>query len=132
VPDDLETPALPLPALPAEGQEWLVDAEGCEPAALRDRARLGAIFEAVIAGLGLRPVGEGQWHVFPGPGGVTGVVLLAESHLTVHTFPEHGTATFNLYCCRPRAPWPWETELAARLGARRVLVRSFSRGRVEG
>jgi S-adenosylmethionine decarboxylase len=30
------------------------------------------------------------------------MLLLEESHLTVHTFPEHGTLCLNLFCCRPR------------------------------
>jgi S-adenosylmethionine/arginine decarboxylase-like enzyme len=31
----------------------------------------------------------------------TGLVLFAESHLAVHSFPEHGSLTLNLFCCRP-------------------------------
>ncbi|HZE90877.1 MAG TPA: S-adenosylmethionine decarboxylase, partial [Rhizobacter sp.] len=33
------------------------------------------------------------------PGGVTGVVLLAESHLAVHTWPELGAVTLDVYVC---------------------------------
>jgi len=33
--------------------------------------------------------------------GVTGLLLLTESHLACDTFPERGFASFNLYCCRP-------------------------------
>ena len=36
---------------------------------------------------------------FAGPGGVTGVVLLAESHLAVHTWPELGAVTLDVYVC---------------------------------
>jgi S-adenosylmethionine decarboxylase len=68
------------------------------------------------------------WHEFAGEGGITGVVLLSESHLSCHTFPESGFAAFNLYCCRPRAAWPWEAVLAERLGASTVHVRSETRG----
>jgi S-adenosylmethionine decarboxylase len=64
-----------------------------------------------------------------GQGGVTGMLLLTESHLACHTFPERGYASFNLYCCRPRDEWPWPERLAESLGARRVEVRSFMRGR---
>ena len=111
------------------GTEWMVDAEGCRVEALRDRALLTALLERVIQRLELHVVGEPRWHVFGGPGGVTGMYLLSESHLCCHTYPEHESATFNLYCCRPRAAFPWADELARALGAKRVSVRAFERGR---
>ncbi len=46
----------------------------------------------------LRSVGE-LFHPFPAPGGVTGVVLLAESHMAVHTWPELGAVTLDVYVC---------------------------------
>jgi S-adenosylmethionine decarboxylase len=117
-----------LPVNLETGVEWLVDAHGCAPAALRSRETLAGIFDRIVAELGLRPAGEAIWHVFPGEGGVTGVLLLTESHLTCHTFPEHGYAGFNLYCCRPRPEWPWPERLREALSATRVSVRSFGRG----
>lgn len=39
-----------------------------------------------------------HFHPFDG-GGVTGVLLLAESHITVHTWPEHGYAALDLFMC---------------------------------
>ena len=89
------------------GTEWVVDAHGCDPAALRSREVLGVLFRQVVAELGLRAEGDPVWRVFPGEGGVTGLLLLTESHLACHTFPERGFAAFNLYCCRPRDEWPW-------------------------
>jgi DNA modification methylase len=47
------------------GIEWVVDAWGCEPESLRDTGAMGALFEAMIRDLKLRPVGEIQWHKFP-------------------------------------------------------------------
>jgi S-adenosylmethionine decarboxylase len=55
------------------------------------------------------------------------MVLLAESHLTVHTFPEHGSLCLNLFCCRPRPEWGFDAELRARFGADEVTVRSVDR-----
>lgn len=44
-----------------------------------------------------------KWVSFPGsddrPGGVTGTVLLAESHLAIHTWPESGNVTIDVYVC---------------------------------
>lgn len=110
------------------GREWIVDATGCPGDRLRDLARVQAVVDRLIQEVSLTPVGAPLWHVFPGEAGVTGLVLLSESHVAVHTFPELGLATFNLYCCRPRAPWPWSDRLAAMLEATAVSVREVERG----
>ena len=115
-------------APPVVGVEWLIEAFDCAPDRLRDPAALRGVCDAVLADLGLRQLGEGLWHRFPGHAGVTGLVLLAESHLACHTYPEHALATFNLYCCRPRPRWPWEERLRDALGAATVVVRSVPRG----
>ena len=110
------------------GAEWLVDAEGCLPESLSDAAVMRRVCEQIIADLDLRIIGEGAWHQFPPPGGVTGLFLLTESHLACHTYPESGIATFNLYCCRERPRWPWVEQLKNLLGATRVTVRFARRG----
>lgn len=110
-----------------DGEEFLVDAFGCDPARLRSVEGLRAIFDAAVKELGLHPVGEAHFHAFPGAGGVTGLLMLSESHLTCHTFPETGYAAFNLYCCRPRPTWPWDERLRAALSATRVDVRRVGR-----
>jgi S-adenosylmethionine decarboxylase len=46
---------------------------------------------------GLTPVGE-RFHQFD-PQGITGVVLLAESHLAIHTWPESGFVSIDVYVC---------------------------------
>jgi S-adenosylmethionine decarboxylase len=112
----------------AVGVEWLVEALGCDPRPLRDADHARHLCERILAELGLRAVGDGIWHQFPGTGGVTGLYLLTESHLACHTYPEHRLATFNLYCCRPRPRWAWEDGLRAALGAEDVIVREVPRG----
>jgi S-adenosylmethionine decarboxylase len=118
----------------ASGLEWLIDATGCDQAGLSNLTTLRALCDEIIAELSLSVVGHPVWHQFPnlppgtGPGGVTGLYLLSESHLTCHTFPELGLATFNLYCCRPHAHWAWQERLTERLGATQVSVRCLPRG----
>ena len=111
------------------GTEWVVDAHGCDPAALRSQQVLASLFRQVVEELGLRAAADPVWRVFPGEGGVTGLLLLTESHLACHTFPERGFAAFNLYCCRERAEWPWQERLRAALRADEVTVRMLRRGR---
>jgi S-adenosylmethionine decarboxylase len=110
------------------GVEWIIDAEGCAAEALRDARLLRELCELILTDLELRVVHEPLWHCFPEPGGVTGLYLLTESHLACHTYPEHGIATFNLYCCRPRREWPWAERLKETLSAQRVTVRTVQRG----
>ena len=113
------------------GREWLIEAEGCEPTALRDLTALKAVFSEVISDLDLKTVGQPIWHKFPGAGGVTGLVALTESHLACHTYPEYGLATFNLYCCQDRPEWDWNTRLIELLGASLVRVNKITRGSEE-
>ena len=109
------------------GMEWIIDASGCDADALADVDRLRAVFDRVIRDLDLNVIGEIAWHKFDYPGGVSGLALLSESHLACHTYPEFRAATFNLYCCRNRASWTWETTLKEMLGATDVKVRVFER-----
>ena len=109
------------------GTEWVVDVSGCDAETLADIDRLKLIFERIIHDLELNVLGDISWHQFPEPGGVTGIALLSESHLTCHTYPEFGAASFNLYCCRQRAMWPWERMLQELLGATEVNIKVLER-----
>ncbi len=105
-----------------------MDVSGCSPERLKDPRVLSGLFEELIVLMGLKVVGQPQWHVFPEPGGITGLTLLAESHLTVHTFPEHGFAALNVYCCRPRQCPDFQALVARHLGgAASCSVRELSR-----
>ena len=109
------------------GTEWLIEATGCDAERLRDETVLRSVFDSIISDLGLKAI-DSIWHTFPGEGGVTGLVALTESHLACHTYPEHQTATFNLYCCRTRPEWDWEEHLKIALGAGSVTVTRIERG----
>jgi S-adenosylmethionine decarboxylase len=109
------------------GTEWLIEATDCDPGSLRDEQTIRCILSDVIADLELKPIGS-VWHKFENEGGVTGLIALTESHLACHTYPEHGTATFNLYCCRTRPEWNWDTKLRTTLLAGHVTITRVERG----
>ena len=110
------------------GTEWLIEAFECEAEKLREIEVLREIFKRVIKDLGLKTIGEDFWHQFAGEKGITGLVALTESHLACHTYPEYRTATFNLYCCRNRPEWNWETNLKELLGSKQVKITKIERG----
>src|SRR5882672_7063021 len=116
-----------VPPAAMSGIEWVVEAFGCSSQSLRDTATLQNLFSNIIREMKLRPVGETQWHQFPQTGGITGLCLLAESHLACHTFPEFGSLCLNLFCCVPRAEWDFGVRLREILGATSVTVRSVVR-----
>jgi S-adenosylmethionine decarboxylase len=74
----------------------------CDAVWLIDAARLGAACVQAVRAAGLHSVAQ-LCHTFPataqGPGGVTATVLLAESHLCVHTWPEQRGVTLDVYVC---------------------------------
>jgi S-adenosylmethionine decarboxylase len=109
------------------GLEWIVEAHGCNPAALADLCPMEILFDKLIRKLDLHPLGKSNWHQFPLTGGITGFSLLAESHLACHTFPEYGSLCLNLFCCQPREGADFEGLLKKGFGAARVSVRLVER-----
>jgi S-adenosylmethionine decarboxylase len=109
------------------GQEWLVEAYGCDSAALADLPKLRALFADLTAAMALCPVGEPVWHQFPKTGGITGLCLLAESHLACHTFPEYQSICLNVFCCQPRPDWDFAAYFKREFGATAVNVRRIER-----
>ena len=109
------------------GIEWLIEAHGCDPAGLTSHERLQTMFDAIVEGLRLHPLGEPLWHQFRGSGGITGLWMLTESHLACHTFPEYGSLTLNIFSCVPRPDWDAASWLRLELHAARVYVRRIER-----
>ncbi|KLU03105.1 S-adenosylmethionine decarboxylase proenzyme [Rhodopirellula islandica] len=110
------------------GGQWIVDASGCDSKTLQSLSTIQSVCQDVIAALELKVIGDPPAHVFGPPHGVTALYLLSESHLAVHTYPEHGVATFNLVCCRETAVWDWQSQLQSRLSAAHVRIRHLRRG----
>ena len=94
----------------APGLHLIGDLYGCrgDAALMTDAARLEAFCKQAVADASLTTVGS-LFHSFGEGGGVTGVVVLAESHLSIHTWPEAGYVTLDVYVCnystnnRPKA-----------------------------
>ena len=85
-----------------QGLHLTADVSGCrDPANLmRDGSALSALCEELAVQAGLTVVGR-QFHAFApqGDAGITGVLLLAESHIAVHTWPELRAVTLDVFVC---------------------------------
>ena len=84
----------------AAGLHLLGDLHGCrgEGRLRHDATHLQAFCQRAVADAGLTAVGA-LFHSFGEGAGVTGVVVLAESHLSIHTWPEDGYVTLDVYVC---------------------------------
>ena len=60
--------------------------------------------------------------------GVTGMLLLRESHISIHTWPEHGFAAVDVFMCGGARPEKAVDAIASALAARSVEVREIARG----
>ncbi|TDP72924.1 adenosylmethionine decarboxylase [Roseateles toxinivorans] len=114
-----------------QGLHLTADLHGCPAglAPLTDITALRMLCLAAVAEAGLLAVGE-LFHRFQPAAegqlvGITGVVLLAESHLAVHTWPERAAVTLDVYVCNFGGD---NSTKAQRLMAR--LEASFAPGRV--
>ena len=85
------------------GRHLLADFHGVDPALLRDPERLRQHLLAAAAALGVTVLGA-HLHHFGAGAGVTGVLLLAESHMSIHTWPEFGFAAVDVFTCGSTAP----------------------------
>ncbi|MBA4537089.1 S-adenosylmethionine decarboxylase proenzyme [Bacillus aquiflavi] len=79
------------------GRHVISELWGCDFTILNDQEQIEQIFvnAALKSGAEIREV---VFHKFA-PQGVSGVVIISESHLTIHTFPEHGYASIDVYTC---------------------------------
>ena len=104
----------------------------CPPSLLRDEPTLKATCVELATHAGLTVVGE-HFHTFADAGGVTGLVLLAESHLAIHTWPELNAVTLDVYVCNFRDDNSSKAEaltgaLIALFAAKNVNRNSLMRG----
>ena len=81
----------------ALGRHLLLELNGCNPKLLNDVKR---VEEILVAGAKIAKatiVGT-HFHQFS-PHGISGIVVIAESHVAIHTWPEHGYAAVDIFTC---------------------------------
>lgn len=105
---------------------YSVDMSRCAALRALDAAALGAMFSRALIGAGATVVHQAS-HEFPGAG-VTCVLILAESHAVLHSWPETGTVNIDIFSCSTRLrSLAAIDELGRLLGAEEVVVQEILR-----
>lgn len=113
------------------GHHYIAEASGCTPAIIGKVETVEQILvrAAEIAGVQVWSI---SFHRF-NPNGVSGVVVISESHLSVHTWPEYGYAALDIFTCGDTAKPEKAVEWALRqFGATNVHITEVTRGLDEG
>lgn len=111
------------------GIHLLADLAGIGPALLADPAAIDALLRAAALAAGASIL-HSHFHAF-GPGqGVTGVLLLAESHISIHTWPEHGFAAADIFMCGAAQPERALAVIDAALKPATRTIRTIARGQL--
>lgn len=109
------------------GKHLVVEYYGCDPNVLDD---VEVIREAMVkaAEISGATVVQDVFHRF-NPYGISGVVVIAESHLAIHTWPEYGFAAVDLFTCGDHVdPWKGFQYLKEVLKAKYYTVVEMKRG----
>jgi len=108
------------------GRHVISELWGCDFDKLNDIEFIEKTFvdAALKSGAEIREV---AFHKFA-PQGVSGVVIISESHLTIHSFPEHGYASIDVYTCGNLDPTIAADYIAEALGAQTRETIELPRG----
>lgn len=118
-PADLSAPAF-------TGSHMLIDLFDC--GGLGDLATVESALRRAVDASGATMLDLKLHHFGPGHG-VTGIALLAESHMSIHTWPEHGYAAVDIFLCGPaQALHAARDAIATVLSAGRMEERTIGRG----
>lgn len=110
----------------ALGTHLLADLYGCRH--LDDPVAIEGALRAAVAASGATLL-DLRLHHFGPHQGVTGVALLAESHMSIHSWPEHDFAAVDIFLCgAAHHPAAALQVLTAALAAQRVVERPIARG----
>ncbi|MFO7173949.1 MAG: adenosylmethionine decarboxylase [Bacillota bacterium] len=111
----------------ALGRHILAEVYGCDPTVINDVEKVERILvdAALKAGAEIREV---AFHKFS-PQGVSGMVIISESHLAVHTWPELGYAAVDVFTCGEHVdPWVSMRYICEAFGAQNVTATETLRG----
>lgn len=111
----------------ALGRHLIVEMFDCDSTILNDEEMVARYMLQAAEVSGAITVGK-VFHRFA-PYGVSGAVVIAESHLSIHTWPEYGYAALDLFTCSDSVePWKGLNLLREKLKAERISHTELKRG----
>lgn len=114
----------------ALGRHVLIEYYGCPSDVIKNNALIEKFMREAAEYSGATIV-ESVFHHF-NPYGVSGAVIIAESHLTIHTWPEYGFASVDVYTCGDSVnPWKAADYLAEKLQSKQTESFEVPRGMVD-
>jgi len=112
------------------GRHLLAELHGCDCEILNDYDRIKKVMEEAAITSGASIV-QSVFHLF-NPHGISGVVVIAESHLAIHTWPEYGYSAVDIFTCGGEVdPWRAYHYLKETLGANSASTMEMPRGKIE-
>ena len=112
---------------PAKGIHLIADLAGGAPGPLSDPALIERVLRSAAAAAKVKIVGLNLHH-FGMEQGVTGVALLAESHISIHSWPEEGVAAIDIFVCGEGADaWAALRAIEEGLGMRSAHAQAIPR-----
>lgn len=106
-----------------------MELEDCDKELLNDLSSLRDVLRAAADGAGATVLEE-SFHRFD-PHGISGVIIIAESHLFIHTWPEYGYAAADIFTCGDTVQPEKAAEiLIEKLGSRHHTMVELKRGKV--
>lgn len=109
------------------GRHVLAEVYGCDFEILNDLEKIREIFVSAALSAGAE-VRETAFHRFS-PQGISGVVVISESHLAIHTWPELGYAAVDVFTCGDRVdPWVAVNAIGKAFNADTVKATEHKRG----
>ena len=112
------------------GRHYLVDLKGCDPEPIKRVEPTREILLRAVEDCGATLVDQ-CFHQYE-PFGVSGVVLIAESHFSVHTWPENSFVGVDIFTCGEMDAEVAIDVMRDAFRAREVDVKMLVRGRVDG
>ncbi len=113
------------------GEHYIVEASGCNPEVIGDIQKVQKIL-VEAAERARVTIWTISFHRFP-PNGVSGVIVIAESHISIHTWPEVGYAAIDIYTCGDNALPEEAVNYAIKgFGATHVHITEITRGIDDG
>lgn len=112
------------------GRHLVIEMHGCRSDLLGDLHTAKRALKEALESCKATFMGE-HYTLFPG-GGISGIIVIAESHISIHTWPEHGYAAVDVFTCGEHVdPWKAYEAFVKNYSPARVNVMEIKRGIIE-